>query len=138
MKKTVLIVDDEPCIQETTRYILEAEGFQVLSARNGVEGLALLRQAHPRAVLLDVMMPGLNGFEVCREIRGDPSLQGIFVAFLTAKGQKADEALARRAGADAFMCKPFDDDELVARLKAVFAERADAGSESDRPLGDLG
>jgi CheY-like chemotaxis protein len=120
-EKTLLIADDEPCIQETTRFILEAEGFHVLSARNGEEALAVVRREHPRVVLLDVMMPKLDGYEVCREIRRDPTLAGTYVLFLTAKGLKADEERARAVGADGFLRKPVDDDDLIARIEAAFA-----------------
>lgn len=121
---TVLVVDDEPSILETTRFILEAEGYRVLTARDGEEALRLVRAERPPVVLLDVMLPKLDGFAVTRAIKADPALVATFVLVLTARGQKADEALAFEAGADTYMRKPFDDEEILARIEAVFAARA--------------
>lgn len=120
---TVLVVDDEPSILETTRFILEAEGYRVLTARDGEEALRRVRAEHPPVVLLDVMLPKLDGFAVTRAIKADPTLAATFVLVLTARGQKADEALAFEAGADFYMRKPFDDEEILARIEAVFAAR---------------
>jgi DNA-binding response OmpR family regulator len=124
MPNTVLVVDDEPSILETTRFILESEGYRVLTARDGDEALDTLQRERPPVVLLDVMLPKRNGFEVCRLIKQDPALSGTFVLILTARGQKADEAMAIEAGADTYMRKPFDDEEILARLEAVFAARS--------------
>jgi DNA-binding response OmpR family regulator len=124
MDKTLLIVDDEPSILETTRFILEAEGYRVLTARDGAEALATLRRERPPIMLLDVMIPKINGFEVCRQVKADPALKDTFVLILTARGQKSDEAQALDVGADTYMRKPFDDDEIVARIEAEFARRA--------------
>lgn len=124
MSKTLLVVDDEPSILETTRFILECEGYHVLTARDGEEALAVLRRERPPIVLLDVMMPKLNGFEVCRQIRLDAAISRTFVLILTARGQKADEALALEAGADTYMRKPFDDEEILACIEGVFARHA--------------
>lgn len=121
MPKTLLVVDDEPSILETTRFILECEGYHVLTARDGEEALATIRRERPPIVLLDVMIPKLNGFEVCRQIRQDPDLSRTFVLILTARGQKADEAMAMEAGADTYMRKPFDDEEILACIEGVFA-----------------
>jgi DNA-binding response OmpR family regulator len=121
MPKTLLVVDDEPSILETTRFILECEGYHVLTARDGEEALATIRRERPPIVLLDVMIPKLNGFEVCRRIRQDPELDQTFVLILTARGQKADEAMAMEAGADTYMRKPFDDEEILDCIEGVFA-----------------
>jgi two-component system, OmpR family, alkaline phosphatase synthesis response regulator PhoP len=125
MNRTLLVVDDEPSILETTRFILESEGYRVLAARDGEEALEVLRRERPPIVLLDVMIPKLNGFDVCRAIKADPELRSTFVLVLTARGQRADEAMALEAGADTYMRKPFDDEEILACIEAVFA-RLDA------------
>jgi two-component system alkaline phosphatase synthesis response regulator PhoP len=124
MPKTLLVVDDEPSILETTRFILEAEGYRVITARDGEEALEALYRERPPIVLLDVMIPKINGFDVCRTIKQDPALQKTFVLILTARGQKADEAMAIEAGADTYMRKPFDDEEILARIETVFAARS--------------
>lgn len=121
MNRTVLVVDDEPSILETTRFILEAEGLRVLTARDGEEAMRLVREARPAVVLLDVMLPLLNGFDVSRMIKGEPQLSETFVMILTARGQMADEATALAAGADTYMRKPFDDEEILACIEGVFA-----------------
>ncbi|MFP5501698.1 MAG: response regulator transcription factor [Candidatus Sericytochromatia bacterium] len=123
MTTSLLVVDDEPSILETTRFILEAEGYRVLTASNGEEALEVLRRERPPLVLLDVMIPKLNGFEVCKRLRQDPAIAGTYVLILTARGQKADEALAIEAGADAYVRKPFDDDEVLRQIEAVLAAR---------------
>lgn len=123
--KTVLLVDDEPCILETGRYILEAQGYHVLTACDGEAALAVLRREKPLVVLLDIMMPKLNGFEVCREIRQDPELEKTYVIFLTARGQKSDEEMALESGGDSYLTKPINDEEISERIADYFS-RPDA------------
>lgn len=118
--RPVLIVDDEPALRETAAYILESEGYRVVTAANGEEALAVLKRERPAAVLLDINMPKKNGFEVCREIKGDPELRGTYVILLTARGQKTDEAEGLASGADAYLTKPFDDEEILRRLARLY------------------
>lgn len=125
--RPVLIADDEPSIRETAAYILECEGYRVLRAANGEEALAVARREMPAAILLDISMPRKDGLEVCREIKADPALSGIHVILLTARGQKKDEAEGLAAGADAYLTKPFDDEEVLRRLADVFARSAPEG-----------
>ncbi|MFQ5352086.1 MAG: response regulator transcription factor [Candidatus Binatia bacterium] len=123
LSNRIVLVDDEPNIRETVAFILEAEGLEVETACEGIEGLALVRQVKPRVVLLDVMMPGMDGYEVCRAIRSDPDLAGTFVLILTARGQKADEVKALEAGADLYMSKPFDDEMVLKVIRDVLEGR---------------
>lgn len=125
--RPVLIADDEPSIRETAAYILECEGYRVLRAANGEEALAVARREVPAAILLDISMPRKDGLEVCREIKADPALSGIHVILLTARGQKKDEAEGLAAGADAYLTKPFDDEEVLRRLADVFARIGSKG-----------
>ena len=90
----VVLVDDEPNIRETVAFILEAEGVEVETGSDGVEGLEAVRRCRPKVVLLDVMMPRMDGYEVCKAIRNDADLSGVFVMILTARGQKSDEEKA--------------------------------------------
>jgi len=120
-ERLVVLVDDEPYIRETISFILELEGYQVRAAVNGSEGLALIRKLKPRAVLLDAMMPEMDGFEVCRRLRADPEVTGTTVIMLTAMGQKVDEENARTAGVDHFLTKPFDDEEVLRLLDEAFS-----------------
>lgn len=116
----VLVADDEPALRETAAYILECEGYRVVTATNGEEALSVLRRDRPRAALLDINMPKKDGFAVCREIKADVGLKGTYVILLTARGQKTDEAAGLAAGADAYLTKPFDDEEILKRLAAVY------------------
>ena len=116
----VLIIDDEPSIRETAAFILKMEGFQVEKACNGVEGLQQIKQKKPKVILLDVMMPKMDGYELCEIIKNDNELKDIFVVMLTAKGQEIDEQKAMKAGADTYLTKPFDTDEILRHIKKIF------------------
>jgi DNA-binding response OmpR family regulator len=113
---TVLIADDEQHIRlliEQTLEELEDEGVELQTASDGEMALDVVRNQRPGLVFLDVMMPKLNGFEVCRAIKGDPSLAGTTVVMLTAKGQAYDREEGLASGADRYLTKPFDPDELL-------------------------
>ena len=121
LKDSIVLVDDEPNIRETVAFILEAEGLEVRTAGDGVAGLEMVRRHRPKVVLLDVMMPRMDGYEVCRAIRGDDELSEVFIVVLTARGQKADEMRALEVGADLYMSKPFDDEIVIEVIRDVFA-----------------
>jgi DNA-binding response OmpR family regulator len=112
----VLIVDDEATIIEFLRINLEKNGFEVVAAGEGLEAIRLARQEHPHCVVLDVMLPGLDGFEVLRELR---KTMDVPVIMLTAKGDDIDKILGLELGADDYVTKPFNPRELVARIKAI-------------------
>jgi len=115
----LLLADDEPSIRETISFILEMEGFKVATASDGDEALDAVRRLRPPVVLLDAMMPRRDGFEVCRAIKSDPALAGVRVVMLTALGQKADQDRAVASGADFYITKPFDEEELLALLRRL-------------------
>lgn len=121
LRDCVVLVDDEANIRETIAFILDAEGVEVATAADGVEGLAAVRRLRPKVVLLDVMMPRMDGYEVCRAIRKDPNLIGTYVIILTAKGQRSDERQALEIGADLYLSKPFDDEVVLREIEKVFA-----------------
>ena len=127
LKNSVVLVDDEPNIRETVAFILEAEGFEVRTAGDGIAGLEMVRKHRPKVVLLDVMMPRMDGHEVCRAIRQDEDLAQVFVVVLTARGQKADEMRALEVGADLYMSKPIDDEVVLDVIRDVFDGRRSAG-----------
>lgn len=112
----ILVVDDDRNICEIIRLYLEKEGFEVIIANDGQEALELFKSTTPSVVVLDVMMPKMDGFQVCREIR---RVSSIPVIMLTAKGETFDKVLGLELGADDYMVKPFENKELVARIKAV-------------------
>ncbi|MFN2428228.1 MAG: PleD family two-component system response regulator [Candidatus Binatia bacterium] len=121
LRDCVVLVDDEANIRETIAFILDAEGVEVATAADGIEGLAAVRRLKPKVVLLDVMMPRMDGYECCRAIRQDANLIGIYVIILTAKGQRSDEQKALEVGADLYLSKPFDDEVVLKVIGEVFA-----------------
>jgi DNA-binding response OmpR family regulator len=128
MTKSILIVDDEPHIRlllEQTLEQLEQHDVEIATATNGVDALKAIHAEHPAIVLLDVMMPGMNGFEVCKAIKADPAIRDTFVVMLTAKGQELDRATGATVGADLYLTKPFDPDDVLARVAKVLAIELD-------------
>lgn len=115
---TILVVDDEDPILELLRFNLEKEGYQVFVAKDGQEALDCVDKEQPDLLVLDVMLPGMDGLEVCRIMRLNPRLQQIPIIMLTAKGEEIDTVLGLELGADDYMTKPFSPRELLARIKA--------------------
>jgi len=126
-KKTILVIDDEPHITLGLKDALEFEGFRVVTASNGKDGSQLARQEHPHAILLDLMLPDINGYQVCEDVRRFDAFVPIIM--LTAKSQEADKIRGLDAGADDYVTKPFSVGELVARIRAIF-RRANRPSEA--------
>ena len=116
MKTRIMVVDDDPNIRELVRLYLEKEGFEVTCAERGDEAVKLFRASPPNLMLLDVMLPGMDGWQVCREVR---KISNIPIIMLTAKDETFDKVLGLELGADDYIVKPFDMKELVARIKAV-------------------
>ncbi|BAF60012.1 MAG: response regulator transcription factor [Pelotomaculum sp.] len=114
----ILVVDDEKNILELVRFNLEREGYQVLTALDGPQGLELARAERPDLIVLDVMLPGMNGLEVCREMHRDAATKNIPVIMLSARAEELDRVLGLEMGADDYITKPFSPRELVARIKA--------------------
>lgn len=122
MAKKILIADDEQNIVISIEFLLRREGFDVVVAGDGEEALAKARAERPDLVLLDVMMPKMNGFDVCQALRADPELAGMRVMMLTAKGRETEVSKGLGLGADAYMTKPFSTKELVAQVRSLLAE----------------
>ncbi|PYN01668.1 MAG: DNA-binding response regulator [Candidatus Rokuibacteriota bacterium] len=125
----VLVVEDEPDVAELIRYNLVKEGWEVLTASSGAEALKRVREAHPDVVLLDIMVPHLNGWEVCRRLKEDPETRGIPVIMVTGRVEEGDKVLGFELGADDYVTKPFSPRELGARIRAVARRRV--GTEED-------
>ena len=117
----ILIADDEPNILISLEYLMKREGYEVHVAHDGQEALDLLHRVRPRLVLLDVMMPNKNGFEVCQALRADDALKETLVLMLTAKGRDTDIAKGLGVGADTYMTKPFSTKELVLKVREMLA-----------------
>jgi DNA-binding response OmpR family regulator len=119
MTARVLIVDDEPNIVISLEFLFKRDGFEVSVARDGEEGLAAIRAQHPDLVVLDVMMPKLDGFAVLEAVRADPDLAATRVLMLTAKGREAEQKKGIALGADAYMAKPFSTHDLIAKVRSL-------------------
>jgi DNA-binding response OmpR family regulator len=115
----ILVVDDDRDVAQSIELALRRRGFRVALAHSGVEALKLLRRYRPDLVLLDVLMPGMSGIEVCRRLRADENTAEMPIIFLTARGQERDRIEGLRAGADDYLSKPFNLEELILRVKAV-------------------
>ncbi len=116
----ILAVDDEVNIQELIRFNLEGAGYRVETAGSGEEALQKVASEAPDLVLLDIMLPGMDGLEVCRRLRQNPKTESIPVIMLTAKGEEVDKVVGLEMGADDYIVKPFGVRELIARVKAMF------------------
>ena len=116
---TILLVDDEPDILEFLRYNLEREGYMVLTAKNGQKGLKIAREQKPHLIILDVMMPAMDGMETCAEIRKNPELANTLIAFLTARGEDYSQIAGFEAGADDYITKPIIPKVFVSRVQAL-------------------
>jgi DNA-binding response OmpR family regulator len=122
MTKKLLIVDDEPHIRlllEQTLEDLEDQGVELLTADNGEDALETITTEKPNLVFLDVMMPKMNGFDVCHKVKNELKLDDVFIIMLTAKGQEFDKQKGNEVGADIYMTKPFDPDEVLAKSMEV-------------------
>jgi DNA-binding response OmpR family regulator len=117
MAKRVLIADDEPNIVASLEFLMEQAGYEVKVAANGQAALELVASFRPDLVLLDVMMPGKSGYEVCQSLKSDPATRAVKVVMLSAKGRDIEVAKGLELGADAYVTKPFSTRDLVARIR---------------------
>jgi len=120
----VLIVEDEPNIVLSLEILLHRAGYETLLARDGEEALELVRRMRPDLVLLDIMLPGRNGYEVCRAVKSEPTLSSIPVIMLTAKGQEVEMLKGLELGASAYIAKPFGNAEVLEAIRAALESRA--------------
>ena len=119
MSEHILIVDDEPDIVELIDYNLTSAGYSVTTARDGASAMAEVRRQRPDLILLDLMLPDVSGTEVCRRLRKDPSMEGVPIMMITARGDEIDRVVGFELGADDYVTKPFSPRELVLRVQAV-------------------
>ena len=120
VNKTILVVEDDPNILNLVRLYLEKEGYCVVTAATGLDALSKVKEEHPHLVILDLMLPELDGLEVCKRIRANPETSLLPVIMLTAKAEEADTVIGLELGADDYITKPFSPKALAARVKAVF------------------
>jgi DNA-binding response OmpR family regulator len=122
MPKEILIVDDEPSIVVPIQFLMEQQGYNVLVAGNGEDALDIIYKYKLDLILLDIMLPRIDGYEVCEIVRLDPRYRDIKIIFLTAKGREVEIAKGLALGADAYITKPFSNTELVSQVKELLAE----------------
>jgi two-component system, OmpR family, alkaline phosphatase synthesis response regulator PhoP len=133
-KRSILVVEDDDDIRELLRYNLAREGYQVTGSASGEEALKAIRVSLPDLVLLDLMLPGLDGLEVCRFLRQDPRTRNLPIIMLTAKGEEADIVAGLELGADDYVTKPFSLRVLLARLRAVLRRRSTPPPSETAPI----
>ncbi len=137
-KYTLLLVDDEPDILEFVGYNLKKEGYNVVTASNGEEGLKKARKNQPHLILLDVMMPGMDGIETCDKLRQMPELEDTLIAFLTARGEDYSQVAGFDAGADDYITKPIKPKVLISRIKALLRRYGQSSKKNHlQDFGDL-
>ncbi|MEW6324422.1 MAG: response regulator transcription factor [Nitrospirota bacterium] len=120
----IVVIEDDPDIAGLVQHYLAADGFRVQIAANGAEGLKQVKASPPDLVILDLMLPGLDGLDVCKALRAFPATSALPILMLTAKGEEADKVIGLELGADDYLTKPFSPKELVARVKSLLRRRA--------------
>ena len=131
-RNKIVVIEDEPDIVEVVSYNLRREGYNVLTADRGDEGLNLIRNQSPHLVILDLMLPGMDGLSICQQMKSDPIVRDIPIIIISAKGEESDVVIGLELGADDYLAKPFGPRELLARVKAVLrrgAAQEDQGKE---------
>jgi DNA-binding response OmpR family regulator len=123
MTKRILAVDDEPRVLMMLRRRLETAGYLVSTAQEGVDALRKVRDEKPDLIVLDLILPGMNGYEICARLKGDAQYRHIPVLVLTARSQEQDAAEGKRVGADAYMTKPYDGDRFLAKVNELLARK---------------
>ncbi|MCB2292266.1 response regulator transcription factor [Clostridium algoriphilum] len=118
-EEKILVVDDEEHIQELIKFNLEKSGYKVICANNGIDAIKLVKEQLPQLMLLDLMLPGMDGLDVCKEIRRDSNMANMPIIMITAKGEEIDKIIGLELGADDYITKPFSVREMVARVKAI-------------------
>ncbi|MCF8284462.1 MAG: response regulator transcription factor [Sphingobacteriales bacterium] len=138
-KQKILIVDDEPDILELIEYNLKKEGYQVYTATNGLEAIQSAKKNQPELIILDIMMPKLDGIETCRQLRALPEFKTTFMVFLTARSEEYSEISGFNVGADDYIAKPIKPRALISRINAILRRNAMADTEVENKIeiGDL-
>ena len=129
MAKEILIVDDEPNVVVPIQFLMEQQGYRVMIAERGEDALDLIYQYKPDLVILDIMLPGIDGYEVCEIVRLNPNYRNVKIIFLTAKGREEEIAKGLALGADAYITKPFSNAALVAKVKELLEKTYEEAGE---------
>jgi len=122
MNKKILVIEDNPSALRLIGYTLEQEGYQVIAATNGLEGMRRAQGEEPDLIILDIMLPGIDGFEICHRLRAEPGTAQLPVLMLSAKIQETDKATGLKVGADDYLTKPADPSEIISRVQTLLAK----------------
>ncbi len=122
--KRILIVEDDPSVLRATSFILEKEGYEVLTAVDGLEGLRKAKEENPDLLILDVMLPGIDGFEICHSLRAESQTAQLPILMFSAKGQETDKATGLKVGADEYLTKPVDREVLISKVATWLSARS--------------
>ena len=126
MNKKILVIEDDPNSVRFIEYTLEQEGYQVSSAKDGLEGLKKARDERPDLIILDIMLPGLDGYDVCHQLRQEPETAALPILMLSARARQDDKDIGLKMGANDYLAKPADPSIIVDRVEALLAERSQA------------
>ncbi len=126
MAKKILIIEDDPSASRLAGYALEREGYQIVTAANGVDGMRKAQEEQPDLLILDVMLPGLDGFEICHRLRAESGSDHLPILMISAKAQESDKATGLKVGADEYLVKPADPAEVVDRVENLLARKTAA------------
>ena len=133
MAKKILVIEDDPATLRLVDYSLRHKGYQVLTASNGLEGIRKARNEKPELIILDVMLPGMDGFEVCHRLRSEPDTAQLLILMFSAKAQEIDRDTGLKVGADDYLTKPVDPGELVSRVESLLTQKTGDRSSADVP-----
>lgn len=122
MSKKILVIEDDPASLRLTQYMLEHKGYEVLTAVNGLDGLKKARSEEPDLVILDVMLPGMDGFDICYNLRAEPQTAKMPILMLSAKAREVDMDTGRKVGADNYITKPVDPAEIISSIEVLLAQ----------------
>ena len=134
MNRKILVVEDDPSASRLVGYTLEQEGYQVITASDGLEGVRKARDEHPDLIILDIMLPGLDGYEVCQQLRKEPETAKLPILMLSAKAREIDKDTGLKIGADDYLAKPADPSTIIAKVKTLLASRLDVGAGKAIPM----
>jgi DNA-binding response OmpR family regulator len=123
MAKKILLVEDDPAVLRAISFILEKEGYNVLTATDGLDGLSKAKGENPDLLVLDVMLPGIDGFEICHRLRAEPQTAQLPILMLSAKGQAADKAMGLQVGANEYLTKPVERLVLLSKIEALLTPK---------------
>ena len=135
MNKKILVIEDDPISLRLVRYTLEYEGYQVVTATNGLEGIRKAKKDKPDLLILDIMLPGIDGFEICYRLRSEPQTAHLLILVLSAKAQEIDKATGLKVGADEYLTKPADPSIIASRVASLLARTNDASPVDEKVNG---